>query len=114
MVSRFPDGHALIAEVRRLQQENAVLCNGGELQRCVVNAAYEDKCKAEQQRDAALAAEQAANTRLATERRRTTEARTQNTWEQAQQILDRIGYDPDAATHRAELLAAFHPKETRS
>ena len=69
---------------------------------------------AQAQRDAALAAEQAANTRLATERRRTTEARTQDTWEHAQQILDRIGYDPDAATHRAELLAAFHPKETRS
>ena len=69
---------------------------------------------AQAQRDAALAAEQAANTRLATERRFITEARTQNTWEQAQQILDRIGYDPDAATHRAELLAAFHPKETRS
>ena len=69
---------------------------------------------AQAQRDAALAAEQAANTRLATERRRTTEARTQNTWEQAAQILDRIGYDPDAATHRAKLLAAFHPKETRS
>lgn len=69
---------------------------------------------AQAQRDAALAAEQAANTRLAAERRRAIEARTQNTWEQAQQILDRIGYDPDAATHRAELLAAFHPKETRS
>jgi hypothetical protein len=69
---------------------------------------------AQAQRDAAIAAEQAANTRLAAERRRTTEAQTQNTWEQAQQILDRIGYDPDAATHRAELLAAFHPKETRS
>ena len=69
---------------------------------------------AQAQRDAALAAEQAANTRLAAERRRATEARTQDTWEQAQRILDRIGYDPDAATHRAELLAAFHPKETRS
>ncbi len=46
---------SLIADVRRLQQENAVLRNGVELQRCVVNAAYEDKCKAEQQRDAALA-----------------------------------------------------------
>jgi len=69
---------------------------------------------AQAQRDAALAAEQAANARLATERRRTTEAKTQNTWEQAQQILDRIGYDPNAATHRAEMLAAFHPKETRS
>ena len=69
---------------------------------------------AQAQRDAALAAEQAANTRLAAERRRTTEAQTQNTWEQAQLILDRIGYDPDAATHRAEMLAAFHPKETRS
>ena len=69
---------------------------------------------AQAQRDAALAAEQAANTRLAAERRRATEARTQNTWEQAQLILDRIGYDPDAATHRAEMLAAFHPKETRS
>ena len=69
---------------------------------------------AQAQRDAALATEQAANTRLAAERRRATEARTQNTWEQAQLILDRIGYDPDAATHRAEMLAAFHPKETRS
>ena len=69
---------------------------------------------AQAQRDAALAAEQAANTRLAAERRRATEARTQDTWEQAQLILDRIGYDPDAATHRAEMLAAFHPKETRS
>ena len=69
---------------------------------------------AQAQRDAALAAEQAANTRLAAERRRATEARTQDTWEQAQLILDRIGYDPNAATHRAELLAAFHPKETRS
>ena len=69
---------------------------------------------AQAQRDAALAAEQAANARLAAERRRATEARTQDTWEQAQLILDRIGYDPNAATHRAELLAAFHPKETRS
>jgi len=85
--------------VCELEQENEVLTSAAELQKAVMNAAYEDKCRAERERDAAIVArDRNITTRFIVDRLQKQNATLRAALEQVEwHIGERIygGYYPD-------------------